>query len=176
MGARHRTQMKSVVLFAALALALYCTCSEAASSSSSTGSSSAATTSSSSTGSSSAATTKGKCTEYAGGHKGATASCTMCINIATTSDGATTVLAQTCDTSAGGKKYCNKYGIGSGKCKKSTQTSGGKTVKMTIYCSDSDIAGGVKPSGVTCTTYSGASAMTTVSLVSVVTMLVAMFH
>merc|ERR1711959_863736 len=64
----------------------------------------------------------------------------------------------------------------SGKCKKSTQTSGGKTVKMTIYCSDSDIAGGVKPSGVTCTTYSGASAMTTVSLVSVVTMLVAMFH
>merc|ERR1712093_884585 len=147
------TQMKSVVLFAALALALYCTCSEAASSSSSTGSSSAATT-------------KGKCTTYGGGHKGATASCTMCINMATTSDGATTV-AQKCDTGAGGNKYCNKYGIGSGKCKKSTQTSGGKTVKMTIYCSD--IAGGVKPSGVTCTTYSGASAMTTVSLVSVVT-------
>merc|ERR1711959_863735 len=91
------TQMKSVVLFAALALALYCTCSEAASSSSSTGSSSAATT-------------KGKCTTYGGGHKGATASCTMCINMATTSDGATTV-AQKCDTGAGGNKYCNKYGI-----------------------------------------------------------------
>merc|ERR1712093_872044 len=157
-----KTQMKSVVLFAALALALYCTCSEAASSSSSTGSSSAATT-------------KGKCTTYGGTLKGATASCTMCINMATTMSDTTTV-AQKCDTGAGGNKYCSKYGIGSGKCKKRTATQSGKTVKMTIYCSDSDIAGGVKPSGVTCTTYSGASAMTTVSLVSVVTMLVAMFH
>merc|ERR1711939_609672 len=113
---------------------------------------------------------------YAGHGKGATASCTMCIWLGTTYPNGATVATQKCDTGAGGNKYCNKYGIGRGKCKQRTQTSGGKTVKMRFYCSDSDIAGGEPPEGFTCTTYSGASAMTTVSLVSVVTMLVAMFH